>query len=308
MRIFVGVTDIAWFRHLAGQEPPVSEVNFWRPGGGAFAALQPGCPFLFKLKAPINKIAGVGFFHSFTRLPLRVAWETFSIRNGRGSYDQLLHVIQSYRHGSVSATTEIGCILLESPVFFDEYDWFDVPADFQQNVVVGKSYDSSTPQGNKLWQHVSGLLEADRGKAFTSPSQVVPSVFGKEYLRKSRPGQAGFKVGLLDAYGRRCAITGENIVPVLEAAHIQPVHENGTNELSNGLLLRSDMHKLFDDGLIGITPDRTIRVSNQIRDLYVNGKVYYSWDGKPLTVLPKDELLLPDSDRLDWHLSHVFIP
>ena len=130
---------------------------------------------------------------------------------------------------------------------------------------------------------------------------------GKSYLRKSRPGQAGFRIGLTEAYQRRCAITGENILPVLEAAHIQPVSQQGTNDLTNGLLLRSDMHTLYDEGLLGVTPDYTIKVSEQIREAYVNGKVYYSWDGKRLTTLPEDAELLPDRERLDWHMQNVFV-
>jgi len=87
MKLYVGVTDTTWFHNLAAQEPPVPDINFWKPGGGAFVALEPGSPFAFKLKAPVNKIAGVGFFHSYTALPLRLMCETFGIRNGRDTYE-----------------------------------------------------------------------------------------------------------------------------------------------------------------------------------------------------------------------------
>jgi putative restriction endonuclease len=308
MKLFVGVTDTTWFRNLARQEPPVSEVNFWRPSGASFAALEPGCPFVFKLKAPVNKIAGVAFFHSFLRLPLRMAWETFTVKNGRDSYEELADVITRYNGAKATPLTEIGCILLEDPVFFDVDDWIPVPADMAGNVVSGKGYDTTSGEGARLWERISMLLSAGKGRtAAQSPSATIPSVFGKDYLRKSRPGQAGFRLGLLDAYGRRCAITGENILPVLEAAHIQPVAQLGTNDLTNGLLLRSDMHTLYDDGLIGVTPDRTIRISEKIREHYVNGKIYYAWDGKPLTVLPSDDTLLPSPERLEWHMQNVFM-
>jgi putative restriction endonuclease len=307
MKLYIGVTDTRWFRNLAAQEPPVADINFWKPGGGAFAALEPGCPFAFKLKSPINKIAGVGFFHSFTSLPLRLMWETFGIRNGRDSYEQIASAISQYRAVAATHLTNVGCILLENPVFFDEADWIDVPTDWSKSIMQGKGYDTSRGEGAVLWDRISMLLTAGQGRTASGmPATVMPSVFGKEYLRKSRPGQAGFRLGLLDAYGNRCAITGENIVPVLEAAHIQPVEREGTNDLTNGLVLRSDMHKLFDDGLIGIAPDRTVMVSKQIREQYVNGKVYYAWDGKPLTVTPNDELLLPSAERLEWHMKHVW--
>jgi putative restriction endonuclease len=283
-------------------------VNFWKPSAAGFEALDPGCPFAFKLKAPINKIAGVGFFHSYSRLPIRLVWETFTVRNGRESYEMFRDAISRYSGKAATPQTEVGCIVLESPVFFDEADWIPVPADWSSNIVSGKGYDTSMGEGRVLWERIQALLVAERGTtAAPRPSDTLPDVFGREYLRKSRPGQGGFRIGLLNAYGQRCAITGENIVPVLEAAHIQPVECQGTNELTNGILLRSDMHKLYDDGLIGITPDRTIRISERIRDLYVNGKVYYAWDNKPLTVLPGDEELRPNQDRLQWHMEHVFV-
>jgi len=307
MKLFLGVTDRHWYNHLAAQNPPVSEVNFWKPGGGGFAALEPGCPFVFKLKSPVNKIAGVGFFHSYTRLPMRLAWETFTLQNGRDTYEQFFLAIKKNRDSAATASSDVGCILLESPVFFDERDWLDVPRDWSPSIQVGKGYDTHQGEGAVLWKRIEALLLAGHGKTSApQPSAVIPSVFGKEYLRKSRPGQAGFRIGLTEAYNRRCAITGENILPVLQAAHIQPVHKQGTNDLTNGLLLRSDMHTLYDDGLIGVTPDYEIRISEKIREEYVNGKIYYNWDGKRLSTLPKDEHLCPHRERLEWHMGNVF--
>lgn len=158
-----------------------------------------------------------------------------------------------------------------------------------------------------MWGRVQALLVADKGRtASTRPSQVVPTVFGTEYLRKSRPGQAGFRAGLTLAYDGRCAVTGENIAPVLQAAHIMPVSRHGTNEITNGLLLRSDMHTLYDDGLIGVTPDYRIVISDQIKEQYVNGKIYYRWHGEQLTQIPKDVELRPDREKLEWHMSEIF--
>ena len=56
MRFFVGVTDNAWYRHLAALRP--DEVNFWRPSGRGFSAIEVGEPFLFKLHSPKNYIVG----------------------------------------------------------------------------------------------------------------------------------------------------------------------------------------------------------------------------------------------------------
>lgn len=67
-----------------------------------------------------------------------------------------------------------------------------------------------------------------------------------------REGQDHFRSALLDAYGDRCAVTGFDAVETLEAAHIYPYRGPATNHVTNGLLLRSDIHRLYDRGAIAI--------------------------------------------------------
>jgi hypothetical protein len=74
-----------------------------------------------------------------------------------------------------------------------------------------------------------------------------------------------------DVYQRRCAITGEKALPVLQAAHIRPVTREGQHRIDNGLLLRSDLHALFDQGYVTVTPDHRVRVSRRLKDDFDNG-------------------------------------
>ena len=106
-------------------------------------------------------------------------------------------------------------------------------------------------------------------------------------LTKHRLGQGGFRISVTDAYQRRCAISGEKTLPVLEAAHIQPYSCEGPHMLQNGLLLRSDIHTLFDGGYITITPDYRIEVSQRLHNDYGNGRDYYKFHGERLLVLPE---------------------
>lgn len=76
-----------------------------------------------------------------------------------------------------------------------------------------------------------------------------------------RQGQGAFRSGLLTAYEGRCAVTGSAVKPVLEAAHITPFLGPKTNHISNGLLLRSDLHTLWDRGLIYLRDDLTLQVN-----------------------------------------------
>lgn len=73
-----------------------------------------------------------------------------------------------------------------------------------------------------------------------------------------RQGQPDFRKSLLEAYGGRCAITGYNVTEALEAAHIRPYSGRSSNAVSNGLLLRADVHTLFDLYLIGVDPKSSV--------------------------------------------------
>lgn len=70
-----------------------------------------------------------------------------------------------------------------------------------------------------------------------------------------RRGQPAFRKALIDAYGGACAITGCDLTMILEAAHVHPYKGEHTNAISNGLLLRADIHTLFDLRLIAIDPE-----------------------------------------------------
>ncbi len=77
--------------------------------------------------------------------------------------------------------------------------------------------------------------------------------------------QARFREKLLDAYGARCAITGTAVASTLQAAHIVPYRGPQTNAVGNGILLRADIHNLFDMGLIQIEPTTyKIRLSEEL--------------------------------------------
>lgn len=125
-------------------------------------------------------------------------------------------------------------------------------------------------------------------------------------LARRRKGQGAFRVLVTDTYERQCAITREHTLPVLEAAHIQPVAEGGQHLVSNGLLLRSDVHTLFDRGYVTVTPDLRFRVSPRLNDDWKNGKIYYQLDGQPI-YLPKDASCRPDPRQLEWHADGEFL-
>src|SRR5713226_3873057 len=76
----------------------------------------------------------------------------------------------------------------------------------------------------------------------------------------------------MEAYGRACAVTHEHSLPALEASHIQPYAKHGPHDVRNGVLLRADLHRLFDQGYVTITPEHRIEVSSRLKEDYRNGR------------------------------------
>jgi putative restriction endonuclease len=110
-----------------------------------------------------------------------------------------------------------------------------------------------------------------------------------------------------DAYRRACAVTSEHSLPVLEAAHIRPYSEHGPHEVANGLLLRTDIHRLFDKGYVTVSPDDLcFQVSDRLREDYSNGRTYYALKGKPVA-LPESAHDRPAREYLEYHAREVFI-
>ena len=131
-------------------------------------------------------------------------------------------------------------------------------------------------------------------------------MYGNSVLTRVRLGQGAFRVLVTDAYSRKCSITGEKTLPVLEAAHIRPYSDSGPHFISNGILLRSDIHKLFDSGYLTITNDLKVEVSSRIKVEFQNGKEYYQYHGRDLLNIPDKKIDRPDIKFIDWHNSNVY--
>lgn len=300
MKYWVGVTDNSWFSFLSRLRP--DEVNFWHPGGGPpFTRLEPGAPFLFKLKRPHNHVAGGGYFVKFTTLPLSMVWDTFQEKNGAPTRAEFERVIRPLMPDPTAKDPDVGCTVLTAPFFWPEVEWIEVQ-DWPRSSVRGGYYNTTEPKGLALWQDVS-LRTATEFVAAEAVDQTDAAAqrYGEPRLVKPRLGQGGFRVVVTDAYKRRCAITGESTLPVLEAAHIVPFASDGPHVLSNGLLLRSDFHKLFDMNLITVTPDLNVRVSTKIKEAWFNGKAYNSLHGRRLESLPDAAGDRPNPRFLEWH-------
>ncbi len=323
MRGFVANTDYDWFTYLRAIEPPVDEVNFWKPGSGTnFGALVPGEPLFFKLKAPYNAIAGFGYFAHFSRLPVSMVWDVYGAANGARSYQEMRERLVKIRMRFDTNTDPrqdfwIGCILVNQPVFFDEQEWVRTPTDFKGQTVQGKTYDLTTGEGQRIWMECHGRAgrRLERSSPFAAPSSLrgdriadnpIPGGFGAPAVVRPRLGQRSFRVAVLDSYGRRCAVTSEKTLPVLEAAHIRDYRDVPEHAINNGILFRADIHKLFDTGYVTVTPDYHFEVSRRIKEEFENGRDYYAMHGS-LIRLPQKLTDRPALDALIWHNEQRYL-
>jgi putative restriction endonuclease len=202
---------------------------------------------------------------------------------------------------------EIGCTVLTQPFFWPQETWISNPIDFAVNIVRGRYYNTTEPSGTLLWTEVQSRLTARPAEPLRVSEPEPQERYGVPRLVRPRLGQGAFRVLVTDAYQRHCALTDESTLPVLEAAHIKPYAENGPHDPANGILLRSDFHKLFDIGLVTVTPDYRIEISPRIREEWFNGKAYYRLHGQPLSRLPEHPAYRPDAVFLRWHNENRYV-
>lgn len=304
-------TDYDWYTFLKARQP-LDEVNFWQPSGkSTFHSTTPGTPVFFKLKAPHSAIGGFGYFARAAVLPAWLAWDSFGVTNGAATFDLMVRRIEKYRHTEKrdpSGRYEIGCLMITNPVFFDEGDWVPQPADWKGQTVQGRREDLTTFDGARMLRE---CLERDDRAGSTLVHDGLAADesrrrFGPPVLVAPRLGQGTFRAAVTDAYARACAITNEHSLPALEAAHIKPYAREGAHAVSNGLLLRSDIHRLFDKGYVTVTPDLLFDVSERLREDFHNGKSYFPLRGKAIT-LPSQQRDRPDVRELIWHNENVFL-
>jgi putative restriction endonuclease len=305
MRIFVAITDSDWFSYLSELRP--DEINFWQPSASSFfRALSPGEPLLFKLHSPNDFIVGGGFFSHYSVFPASFTWATFGPKNGAATEEEMRRRIERYRRVAPNAAADysVGCILLQSPFFFRREEWIPVP-DWSREIVRGKGYTTDDEVGKRLWAEIELRLQARPDLLKEATLEADKPRFGQPQTVLTRLGQSAFRVIVTDMYQRQCAVTNSHVLHVLDAAHIRPYAQGGNHIPNNGLLLRQDVHTLFDRGYLTVTPDYHVEVSHRLKDEFDNGKEYYALHGRHI-VLPEAPVFRPSKEKLTWHNENVY--
>jgi putative restriction endonuclease len=307
----VAVTDWGWYQHLSRRA--FAEVNFWTPSDRRGFSAPVFSPFFFKLKAPHNAVCGFGYFARYASLPDWLAWDCFGEGNGVSSFAEMQRRIggirERIRYEAKPGLSNIGCIVVVEPTFFAPEAWIPQPESWHPRIVSFKRFDLRLGEGKALWD---ACVER---AATMQPIQQVPTVslveedgdrYGTPRLASPRLGQGAFRVAVTDAYDRACALTGEHSLPALDAAHVRPYSAQGPHAVSNGILLRADLHRLFDLGYLTVTPAYRVEVSERLRADYSNGRSYYPHHGRSIA-LPQAVQDRPGADFLRWHNEHVYL-
>jgi putative restriction endonuclease len=306
VRGYVATTDFDWFQFLRARQP-LDEVNFWQPSAHGFNA-PPGTPFFFKLKSPHNAIGGFGIFARYEPAPPRLAWDAFREKNGAASFQQMWQRVS--RYAKTNLGHRVGCIMVAEPVFFRDGDWVTQPSDWKKPVMSGAGYDLTAGEGLRIWLECQARaarisLVRAAGDLGRLPAAEQLQAYGAPQLVMPRLGQGMFRVAVTSVYGGACAVTGEHSLPTLEAAHIRPYALSGSHAVPNGLLLRADVHRLFDAGYVTVTPEYRFEVSSRLAQEWENGKIYYALQGRAIEV-PKRLVDRPGAALLQWHNDNVF--
>lgn len=286
----ISPTDIEWFKYLRNKGFN-SEVNFWTPSPWNVSKLKVEDKLYFMLKSPIRKIGGYGQFLEYKNMTVGQAWNNFGFKNGCSSKLEFFERIEKYNKSNkkieniIVENTEIGCIVLTNVKYFDDNSFInldDYEIDFSRYIVKIKYYDQYDPLT---------LSDSNKVNDFELISLTTEKL-KKSRLVTPRKGQGLFRAQLTEAYSNKCCISNESTVELLEAAHIQPYVDENSNHIKNGLLLRVDFHKMYDNGLMYINDKFKIYISPQVKSEY-----YQSFNGKRIN-LPINESFYPSKKAL----------
>ena len=253
--IALAPTDFDWFNFLR-RNNSLTTINFWTPTDWNVKSLSEGDYWYFVLKGrEPRKLGGGGRFIHYEILNVSQAWTRYGIGNGVESKEILTGKLNDYKkrnskHYVYQNDPKIGCIILRDCIFLDDVNQryvSEYALEFAPSIVKYKTFPLSPLHlysfSSNSEQNNNELISDEDARR-----RVVSSIV-------TRQGQGAFRQSLIMAYHSKCAITGCDAIDALEAAHIMPYRGVHSNVVRNGLLLRSDIHTLFDLGKITISQE-----------------------------------------------------
>ena len=308
--MYLGITNTSWVNFIKEQKDNLGTyINFWTPELKVFKSIKPGELFLFKLHAKKSKgengeIVGGAYFVGFEQMSVSDAWEKFNIGNGTESYSDLEFLIRNTRvRNNIDIESNIGCIVLRDPFFFNKEKWIESPIDWGKNIVSGKKYDISFGIGLELYKKVTDMIKENSNdtiiKCIESEIDKLLGVEREAYI-KVRVNQGVFRDRLLAKYNHCCLCKVSN-PKFLVASHIKPWAVSEPSEkldTHNGLLMCPNHDALFDSGYISFDDTGKIMISDHLDQI----------DATHMNVNRNTKIELSDKSKiyLKYHNNNIF--
>lgn len=302
---------LMWFKDKAGEVVPWKEIAKHAETGPRLANLAKGIykPAYMDLALSVKQLITSPYADSQTDFRPDGSWSSLYFQEGHNPQDRDLHATNRGLVKCMEQAVPVGVLYQTASGRGAEYRVLGLArvVDWEDGFFALEGY--SVDGDLKLRQHTSGpaeILTRERAKIDAQGDFRLDEI---EDVRKRaiaqvvvRRGQAGFRDALLEAYRGKCAITGCDAVEALEAAHITPYLGQTSNNAQNGILLRADIHTLFDLGLLVIDPE-TFLVKVSVR---LKNSVYGDLDGKAIW-LPEDQNAHPSAEALKSHTQWASI-
>ncbi|KIL49481.1 HNH endonuclease [Jeotgalibacillus soli] len=291
----VALTNHYWYKNLSRRSLS-QKVNFWTPGPWNIRKLKKGDLFLFLLKAPYRQICGYGRFHDYENISVEEAWFRFGKDNGVQSLSQFSRQVEEYMPHMASDlfSVEIGSIVLTDVHFFNEKEFIpfqELIIDFPDQVMKFKYFEED--------HYIEDLLTS------SSPNRsyvLVEETTGPMNTRSAEGdrNEINFQKEVMKNYEETCAISGETTFSSLQPTYVQPYLNESSNHSQNGLLLRADYSKLWDEGLITADEHNRIKVSELL------ASSSYADLGGIYLRLPSNQEKAPSKEAIEYHRAFVF--
>lgn len=203
-----------------------------------------------------------------------------SILNTMTLYDVLKHEANHWYQGDSQ--------LLESVATGQNYP-------FPESNLIHSTHKARNSPKLSIDSEIEEIIQSSSSENTANPNRVLREI-------AARRGQSKFRNQLLGLYGSTCAVTNWDSELTLEAAHIVPVAMDGTNDVSNGILLRSDIHTLFDFNCLAINPESWEVCLSPL----IKGTKYSELEGSSVN-LPASLADYPNRVKLRQHLDSLRI-
>ena len=280
---------------------PDAEIVLWRLAGRyLISRIRPGDLIAFSVG---GVIVGVAVYSYSLSLGYADAWKAFGPGLGVKTFDGLEQLVDRMRRQVGADTLAIVSCRVVTDFSRLHASFLDL-ADLPKAESGGRLCSMATDLGQQIVTQWQAHQRQRTGLEDASLITAGPEM--RSRISETRPGQRLFHDRAMTNYKGSCIVSGETATPALIAAHIYPFAISGNHDLSNALLLRSDLHPLFDQGYWTIGREGRVRFSSKLKEDYPNSRYDLTFGGKWLEAL-RVAPVGPSRDILDWHRRIVFL-